>query len=289
MKADFHMHSLFSDGSETIDHIFDIAKEQGLSALAITDHESVLGIAEEDAASARLHIPYVPGVEITALEEGVKFHVLGYGIDPDNEELISYSRDFLDTMNRRSLYQIRMLRQDGIDIPEEEFLKKAGPGPLYRAKILDVLADHGIVPHKKIMRKIGNFFGPGARYEAEDTFCYRDFATVSSMIKNAGGKVILAHPGRIRRKSQELYDRLIVDERLDGLEVCHYQNRPEVREQLLAVAHSRGLMVTGGTDYHGRYKMDPDLPGDEELTEEVWRSMEPLMRLGKPDLYSKRQ
>lgn len=280
MKADFHMHSLFSDGSETIDRIFEIAEEQGLCALAVTDHESVLGIAQEDAASGRAHLPYVPGVEITALEDGVKFHVLGYGIDPANGALVSYSRDFLDTMNRRSLYQIHMLQQDGIDISEEEFLKKSGPGPLYRAKMLDVLADHDIVPPKKIMRKIGSFFGPGARYEAEDTFCYRDFASVSSMIRNAGGKVVLAHPGRIRRKSQELYERMIVDERLDGLEVYHYQNRPEVREQLLAIARDRGLMITGGTDYHGRYKMDPDLPGDEELTGEVWRSMEPLMVMG---------
>ena len=123
-----------------------------MTALAVTDHDTVLGIDSVKEASGRFHIPYVPGAEFTALESGVKFHVLGYGIDTANPSLQSYSRDFLDTMNLRSLQQIHMLKQNGIDISEEEFFQKAGPGPLYWVKMLDVLSDHGLLPSKKIMR-----------------------------------------------------------------------------------------------------------------------------------------
>lgn len=249
--------------------------------MAVTDHDTVLGIDSVKEASGRFHIPYVPGAEFTALESGVKFHVLGYGIDTANPSLQSYSRDFLDTMNRRSLQQIHMLKQNGIDISEEEFFQKAGPGPLYWVKMLDVLSDHGLLPSKKIMRMTSRFFGPGARYELKDTFPYRDFKAICDLIHGAGGKVVLAHPGRIRKKSRELYERMIVDERLDGLEVFHYHNNPEVRSQLLSMAHERGLMVTGGTDYHGRYQKDPVLPGDEVLSDEVFKSMEPFLKMGK--------
>ena len=184
-------------------------------------------------------------------------------------------------MNRRTLHQIHTLKQNGIDIPAEEFFQKAGPGPLYRVKMLDVLADQNRLSSKRVMRMTNRFFGPETRYEPKDTFAYRDFKAICDLIRGAGGKVVLAHPGRIRKKNQELYNRLIVDEKLDGLEVFHYHNNPEVRSHLLSIAHERGLMVTGGTDYHGRYQKDPVLPGDEILNDEVFQAMKPLLKLGK--------
>ncbi|HBC99547.1 MAG TPA: hypothetical protein DC053_09570, partial [Lachnoclostridium sp.] len=125
MKADFHMHSNFSDGSETMMQIYSLAKEQGLKAAAITDHDTILGLKEEEKASKKYCIPFIPAAEFTAEENGMKFHVLGYGIDPENPELLQYSNCFLEQMNERSRRQILKMQKAGIEIEEKEFFEKA--------------------------------------------------------------------------------------------------------------------------------------------------------------------
>lgn len=277
MKADYHMHSCFSDGSETIMQIFSLAKERGLEAAAITDHDTVLGLGAEEEASERYRIPYVPAAEFTAEEEGIKIHVLGYGIDPENPKLLQYSNYFLETMNERSRLQILKMQKAGIEIEEREFFEKAGGGPLYRAKLLGVLADHGLIKREEIMESLPRFFGKGAPFESSDPFPYGSFYDTCAMIKEAGGKAVLAHPGKIKRKNRELYEALIKEECLDGLEVYHHNNPQEVRNELLAEAESRNLMITGGTDYHGIYMKQPSLPGDEKLPKEAAVSLKQML------------
>ncbi len=277
MKADFHMHSCFSDGSETILQIFSIAKERGLKAAAITDHDTILGMKEEEKASKKYCIPYIPAAEFTAAEKRMKFHVLGYGIDPENPELLRYSNCFLEQMNEGSRLQIRKMQRDGIEIEEKEFFEKAGGGPLYRAKLLGVLADHGILKREEIMESLHSYFGKGAPYEEEDRFHYKSFYEVCTMIKEAGGNVVLAHPGKIKRKDVQLYHALLREECLDGVEVYHHDNPEDVRAELLAVAGDRHLMVTGGSDYHGIYMKKPALPGAEELPEELAEGLKHLL------------
>lgn len=269
MKADFHMHSSFSDGSETIMQIYSLAKEQGLKAAAITDHDTILGLKEEEMASKMYCIPFIPAAEFTAAEKGMKFHVLGYGIDPENPELLRYSNCFLEQMNERSGRQILKMQQAGIEIEEKEFFEKAGGGPLYRAKLLGVLADHGLLRREDIMKSLSLYFGKGAPYEEEDHFSYKSFYKICGMIKDAGGYVVLAHPGKIKRKDRQLYDALLREDCLDGVEVYHHDNPEDVRAELLAVAESRRFMVTGGSDYHGIYMKQPALPGSEKLPEEL--------------------
>ncbi|MEY8352444.1 PHP domain-containing protein [Lachnospiraceae bacterium 54-53] len=269
MKADFHMHSCFSDGSDTVMQIFSLTKERGVEAAAITDHDTVLGLGEEEEASERYRIPFVPAAEFTAAEEGLKIHVLGYGIDPGNGELLRYSLDFLEAMNERSGSMIQKMRLAGIEIEEREFFEKSGGGPLYRGKLLGVLADHGLIKREEIMENLPRFFGKGGPFETADPFPYQSFHSTCAMIKRAGGRAVLAHPGKIKRKNRALYDALIKEECLDGLEVYHHDNPKEVRQELLAAAAARRLLVTGGTDYHGHYMKQPSLPGDEYLPEET--------------------
>uniref|UniRef100_UPI0032611897 hypothetical protein n=1 Tax=Clostridium sp. NkU-1 TaxID=1095009 RepID=UPI0032611897 len=207
----------------------------------------------------------------------MKFHVLGYGMDPDNPELLRYSSCFLEQMNERSRLQIRKMQQAGIEIEEKEFFEKAGGGPLYRAKLLGVLADHGLLRREEIMESLHSYFGKGAPFEEEDHFPYKSFYQVCTMIKEAGGNVVLAHPGKIKRKDGPLYHALLREECLDGLEVYHHDNPEAVREELLAVAGDRHLMVTGGSDYHGIYMKKPALPGAEELPEELAEGLKHLL------------
>ena len=88
MKFDFHMHSVYSDGSSTAREIFEKAKDLDLKAIAVTDHDTVLGLEEIDKLSKEYAIPFIPAVEFTAVEKGVKFHVLGYNIDYKSQESV---------------------------------------------------------------------------------------------------------------------------------------------------------------------------------------------------------
>ncbi|MEG0753783.1 MAG: PHP domain-containing protein [Angelakisella sp.] len=278
MKFDFHFHSLFSDGSETVDSIFKMAAEQGVKALALTDHDTVLGIPQEAEASLRYGIPYLPAAEFTAQQDGIHFHVLGYGIDAQNAVLQSYSHELLDCMNRRSLRQIALMQQNGIAIDTKEFFTRSGGGPLYRAKLLGVLADFGYLDKHNIMQLLPEYFGKEKPYYMEDTFAYRSFEEISSMIHQSGGVVVLAHPGKIKKKNRALYDKLLQSPLINGVEVYHPQNSDEVRAELLSVAKARNLIYTGGTDFHGNYMKIPLQVGDVELPQACFEYLRPYLR-----------
>lgn len=277
MKYDFHFHSSFSDGSETVEEIFRTLKTTGISAVALTDHDTVLGIPAERAASRLTGIPFVPAAEFTAKEGEIRFHVLGFGISDHSDELISYSHELMDCMNERTKRQIRLMQKNGIRLAEEEFFRSAGGGPLYRAKLLRVLADHGYLEQEEIMSSLNAYFGKGAPYYQEDTFSYRPFPEICRMIKQNGGAAVLAHPAKILKKSRELYDGLIHSPLLDGLEVYHPENPAEVREELLAVAAKRGIFCTGGTDFHGVFRKNPIPLGSEEMPDSVFQSMKKFL------------
>ena len=132
MKYDFHIHSIFSDGSEQVDNIFHLAAEQGLTALALTDHDTILNIPSAIEASSKYHIPFIPAIELTAKVEGLKIHVLGYGIDYKNKELIEYSKKFLCAMDKKTKKQVKRFCKNNINISLEEVMKRGSGGPLYR-------------------------------------------------------------------------------------------------------------------------------------------------------------
>lgn len=265
MKYDFHFHSTFSDGSERIETIFGTAKKQGLTALALADHDTVLGIPTAAMCAKKLDICYIPAAEFTAKEQGMRFHVLGYGIDDTNSEMINYSHELLNCMNERSKRQIEKMQNNGIDIPQEAFFERGGGGPLYRAKLLGVLADFGYIDRNRIMSLLPEYFGKGMPYYEEDTFAYRSFEQICDMIHRAGGKAVLAHPEKIKKKNEELYYALLSSSQLDGLEVYHPQNSFATQTELLGVADRRKLIYTGGTDFHGAYMKQPLQVGEVEV------------------------
>ena len=280
MKFDFHFHSTFSDGSETVDHLFQFADQSGICAVSLTDHDTVLGIPAEREASRKYKIPFIPAVEFTAKKDGIRFHVLGFRIDDRSEELIQYSHELLDCMNGRSKRQIQMMQKNGISIPEEEFFQKAGGGPLYRAKLLKVLADHGYVNENRIMALLPSYFGENAPYYEEDRFHYRSFEKICSMIRRTGGIPVLAHPGKIKKKNEALYYSLISSPFLGGLEVYHPENSEEVRAELIAIAKNKGRLYTGGTDYHGLFMKKPIPLGSQEIPDSVYDTMKKYLENG---------
>lgn len=277
MFFDFHMHSVFSDGSETPESIFAMAQKIGLEAIALTDHDTVLGLPEFARLSRQTGIPFVPGIEFTAVEDGMKFHVLGYGVDYKSPELIAYSERILSELNAKSKKQIKLIQASGVDIPEEEFFAEGQGGPLYRAKMLNVLAKHGYLDASEIMSKIKPLFGKKGPFYVPDDARFYDLKTVSDLCHRNGGILIFAHPGKVKRKNPDLYDRILQSDLIDGVEIYHLDNDAAVRKELHAIAEKRDWPFTGGSDFHGRYNKRGTRIGEVDVPDVVYRYLAPYM------------
>lgn len=277
MRWDFHLHSQYSDGSACVELIFQYAKANEIKALALTDHDTIMGIQEEKRCSKKYGIPILTGAEFTAKIEGMRIHVLGYGLNDASQELQEYSNCFLNAHNERTRKQILLMQKNGIRITQDECFEQAGGGPLYRAKLLNVLSQHGYLKQEEIMSQLPIYFGKDAPYYVEDQAPYQTFPEICDLIHRNGGIAVLAHPGKIFRKNKPLYERLIHSLLLDGLEVYHYDNPEEVRLELLQVAEERGIIYTGGSDYHGIYMKHLRNLGETEIPEQVFRFLEPYL------------
>lgn len=279
LNSDFHFHSRYSDGSATLKEIFEDASHQKVGALALTDHDTILGIPEECVLSKQYNISVIPAIELTAKEDNLKFHILGYGINPEAEELIAYSKQFLDYQRNKSLKQLQLMRRDGIEIDEDVFVREMEQGPLYRGKFLGLLAKYGYIKPDEVMNLIPSYFGVGAPYYMADDYAYPSFKQAVDLIKRNGGSVVLAHPEKIKKKNEVLYQELIGRCELDGLEVYHPSNGESVRAVLLEECKRRDLIITGGSDYHGLYnKKKTSLLGEavpvsvyEQLKHLIWK------------------
>ncbi|MDM8312052.1 MULTISPECIES: PHP domain-containing protein [Clostridium] len=276
---DFHMHTTFSDGSKTPKEIFDMAKELNFKALSITDHDTVLGLGDAFKASRESGIPYIPALELTVKEDGIKLHVLAYGVNKESAEAVNYSLKLKKYMDEKSLSQIHVLRSKGLidGISDEEFFEEAKGGPLYRAKFLKTLSNKGYFPEDEIMKRLNEYFGKEGYCYMEDKFPYMSFNEGCSFIKNIGGKIVLAHPNKIRKKNEKLYKELINSDFLDGIEVYHPSITKDTEMELMNIIEEKKLLCTGGTDFHGIYMKNPREIGTVELPDIVIESLEKLM------------
>ncbi|MDR2132104.1 MAG: PHP domain-containing protein [Clostridiales Family XIII bacterium] len=253
MKADLHIHSTVSDGSDTMAQIISAAKEKGLDAIAVTDHDTVSHLSQiPDCADLRV----VAGVELSAVhrESNTQAHILGYNIQ--KPRIISdIARPILEARNRNSERQAELLMEIGFRIDLGK-LKRADGKYLYKQHIMDWLAATGQVPDM-----FGDFYqntfkrGGICAFDIE----YTDVFEAVRAIKEAGGLAVLAHPGR--QQNFRLIPEL-VRSGLCGLELNHPANSPKDKETIRDCASRFGLFLTGGSDYHGRYEARPLAVGD---------------------------
>ena len=245
MKADLHIHSTASDGSEAIEQIIDSAKKKGLDAIAITDHDSVSHIAKIPLSAG---ITIIGGIEISAihLSTDTKAHILGYSIKR-TELLKTLTRTITIARNRNSEKQIGILRRHGFSIDEER-IARSDEKCIFKQHILDWLVSTWQVPDL-----FGEFY---QRTFKNGGICdfdinYPDVFEAVRMIKKAGGLAVLAHPGQ--QQNFWLIPEL-VESGLDGLEVNHHSHSEKDKAKIREYAVRFGLFLTGGSDYHGRYE-----------------------------------
>ena len=253
MKADLHMHSVASDGSDSIEQLIDIAIGKGLDLIAVTDHDTLdhLACIPSDA-----NIRVIGGIEVSAIhhETNTKAHILGYRIG--KPEIVSAcTQALLEARSRNSEKQANILIQMGFRIDMHR-LARAGGKYLYKQHIMDWLVATGQVPelYGKFYQQTFKHGGP-----CDFDIAYIDVFEAVRAIKMAGGLAVLAHPGQ--QQNFCLIPEL-VRVGIDGLELNHYANNAKDKETTRRYAEQYGLFLTGGSDYHGKYESYATSVGD---------------------------
>lgn len=254
-KADLHTHSTASDGQHTPSELAELVKRRGAEVWALTDHDSVNGVAEAKEAGEALGLRVIQGVELSA-DDYLNLHILGYGFSIP--ALQSWFDSLQGGRNDRK-YRIRnYLRTKGLEVPLDEVDAEAAGAPIGRPHFAMVMLKHGMVATRK---EAFDRYLDTPEFQAIEKGTKPTAQTCVERLKAAGGKVSLAHPYQIvlgDDKLENLIGRL-KDYGLDAIECYYPQHTREQKAEYLGLAKKYGLHVTGGSDFHGE-KNKPDNP-----------------------------
>ena len=278
MSVDLHLHSLVSDGTQGPAEVVRRAAASGLRVVAVADHDDTSGVPLAQEAGRSLGITVVAAIELTARVEGPEkkarseagVHILGYGIDPAHAGLACAGLANRKGKRLQILAIVERLRGIGIDLRDEEVgLDRADDAYIGRNRVASALVTRGLVKNR--LKAFKAYLNPGARGYAPPVLI--DAATAIQAIHDAGGLAILAHP-----TEEDLDRRLasLLELGLDGLELHRPKGQGRLLDRVSGIVTRRGLLATGGSDWHGLY---PELPlGEFKVPLEP---MKPLLdRLG---------
>lgn len=245
IRIDLHTHSNHSDGVHAPAVLVDLARWKGISALSLCDHDSLEGYPELRAAARRDGVEIITGVELSCEYVGRDLHVLGYGVDTDNEPLQKLLRDFRATRQRRGMLIVEKLAAQGVRIDIEKVLARAAGGALGRPHIAAALLEAGYVSDHP--QAFARYIGEGCPAYVEKYKMLPDEAVAA--IHAAGGLAFIAHPGYYLQDEGAF--RALLGRGFDGIEVYHPHHQPAIVARLLAIARDHGLLISGGSDFHG--------------------------------------
>ena len=245
--VDLHLHTRFSDGTETPQRLVELAHELGLRAMAITDHDNTEALAIAEPIARQHGIELLAGIEMSASAEGAEVHVLGFLFDVRNAPLQRHLSEQQARRVSRVHEMVKRLQRVGVTIEAEEVFRVAGEGTVGRPHVARVLLQHGYVStmaeaFEKYIGPKNPGFVPGSPLPP---------SVVIQVIREAGGIPVLAHP--IYLKRDDLIERFVRDG-LVGLEVYHSGHTPEVIRRYEQIAERLKLLKTGGSDFHGQAK-----------------------------------
>lgn len=258
-RVDLHVHTAASDGSLSPAEVVRRAAERGLSAIAVTDHDTTAGLAEAVEAGERYGVEVVPGVELSVDHEGEGIHILGYFIDPLSPVLRELLGWVVAERDERNEAIAAAMRSDGVPVTVEA-LRARHPGAVIgRPHFAEALAERGLADN--IRDAFGSFLSRGMKYYRARAYIPMDRAF--SAIRAAGGRAVFAHPFQYRYSEHELValTQKLVGRGLDGVECVYSHYTPEQVEYLKGLAGYYGLCVTGGSDFHGAGKPEIELGG----------------------------
>ncbi len=251
---DLHTHSTASDGTYAPAAVVELAHENGLSAIALTDHDTIAGVAEASAKAKQLGIDFLPGIEISAeFPAPGTLHILGYGVNPASEVLRDLTTTLLAGRDNRNPKIVEKLNALGFEITIDEVESEAGGQVVGRPHIAAVMLRKGQV--KSIKEAFDKYLAQGAAaYFDKERLTPR---RAIELIQGSGGVAVLAHPVQLRTTNDAQLDRTLkdlVDLGLAGIEVYHSDHDEHLVRKYRDLAKKYGLLQTGGSDFHGRNK-----------------------------------
>jgi len=258
-SIDLHCHSTASDGTLPPAQVVRLAIDRGLSALSLTDHDTIAGVDEAATEARKLGLDFIPGIEISAeFPHPGTMHLLGYGVDPQSPTLRDLTKTLLAGRDNRNPKIIAKLQQLGVDITMDELTREAGGKVLGRPHIAAILHRKGYV--SSIKQAFDKYLAPGglAYFDKERLTP----AQAVQMIIDSGGIPVLAHPIQLRYQNDAQLERIVkdlIDLGLRGIEVMHSDHNAKLVEQYTALADRYHLLKTGGSDFHGSNKSNIQL------------------------------
>ena len=273
MRADLHIHTFYSDGLQSPDDVATIAKNNGVELISITDHDTALAYPEIFSCCEKRGVKAVYGIEVSAYENGVRLHTLGYGISPEHPIYKTFLKELVEGSFIRAEDMVSKLKKGGIAISMDNVLKhrKSENAPIHSMYVARAGAEKC---------NIANPFAFQKEYLSNGKIGYSEVCRPTperavEVITACGGLASLAHPGRIELAKEEviaLVERL-VPLGLKGIEAYHSAHTPQETAYYTNMAKEYGLFVTGGSDTHfkdGNKKIGtPVFDCGEELCERL--------------------
>jgi predicted metal-dependent phosphoesterase TrpH len=255
---DLHTHSNASDGTMEPQEVVRLAKERGLAAFALTDHDTIDGLSEAMAAGRELDLEVIPGVEISARHNLGSMHILGYFLDYESELLASRLAVLKQARKDRNPQIIAKLNKLGIPVTMEQVEAISGGGQVGRPHIAQALYQGGYV--RSLQEAFDIFLGNnGKAYVSKFRFPPGE---AIAMIRDAKGIAALAHPFTLGLHTFEALMPLLqelMDLGLAGVECYYPEYSPDQEALYLSLAKKLGLLITGGSDFHGDNKPEISL------------------------------
>ena len=255
---DLHAHTTASDGTYSPTELVDAAADLGLAALAVTDHDTLAGLPEAIAAAHARGLELIAGVELSVEDEAGRCHLLGYGLAPDDAPLQRTLMVVREKRNARNVRIMQRVRDLGLPITWDDVLRHAGDAGevIARPHFAAALMEYGVVA--SIKEGFDKYLGTG-----KPLYFHKDGLTTSAAIEllhKAGGVAVIAHPGLSKWSDPAILEqrlaRLKREAGLDGVEAYYNKHSTAQTHDYLAIADRLGLLVTGGSDFHGDAKLD---------------------------------
>ncbi len=255
--VDLHVHSNASDGTFTPSEVVALAVEKGLAAIALTDHDTIDGLSEAQAAAAGFPIEIIPGIELSCVYQEEEIHILGIYVDPTDRKFIAETDALKEIRKKRNEEMIHRFQNAGISITLDEVMAGNPDTVITRAHFARVLLEKGYVKNMdQAFKKYLDYSGPYCPRKEKITPEH-----AMKILTDCKASPVLAHPYQYHlgdKKTEELVCYL-KDLGLQGLEVYHSSNNQYESGKLRKLARKYDLFPTGGSDFHGSNKPDISL------------------------------
>jgi predicted metal-dependent phosphoesterase TrpH len=276
-SIDLHLHSSASDGVLPPAAVVRRAAEHGLAAIALTDHDTLDGVAEAQSEGRKLGLRVVSGCEFSTAAPWGEIHVLGYFLPVDNPELQAFLLRCREDRVRRGREMVEGLQAWGVDVSFDDLSRETGAAAMGRPHLARALVRLGKVD--SVDEAFQQWLAKGRPAYVEKRL--PGFREVAELVHRVGGIVSAAH---LKERATRATLTAFKQEGLDALEIRHPSHSPDARARLTSLAESLGLLTTGGSDWHGDLDGESShaLIGSQEVPEEWLHRLDALRAQRSP-------